>query len=137
MDRRRGAAKSLSKDEGSRRISPKAAGAWRLIRISPLPSVRMWSGRRHVLPVRLAKATEPARGFHALFKCCETAVCTAVACPIAINCAPRIVLGVTRTVEHSHCREDTEHKQNKSHRSLTSLRLLTGLTIKNLGRSIL
>jgi hypothetical protein len=38
------------------------------------------------------KAAEPARGVHALLKCCKAAICAAR--PAAVNRAPRIVLGL-------------------------------------------
>src|SRR6516165_2827778 len=74
----------------------------------------MWSGWRYVLRIRLAQATEPARGFHALFKCCEAAIC-GTAKSVAINRAPRIVLSFCWSVQHSCCDDNTERKQDKSH----------------------
>src|SRR6516165_10154281 len=78
----------------------------------------MWSGWRYVLRIRLAQATEPARGFHALFKCCEAAIC-GTAKSVAINRAPRIVLSFCWSVQHSCCDDNTERKQDKSHPYLT------------------
>ena len=101
--------------------------SWRLIRISPLPSVRMRSGRRHVLRIRLAVATEPTRGFQALFKRCEAAVCATF--PAVIR-APRIVLGFGWSVEHSCCSNNAERKQNQSHQSPHISRVADGLTLK-------
>jgi hypothetical protein len=60
--------------------------------IALLPSVRMWSGWRHVLRIPLAKAAEATRGGHALFIACETAICSAASVPTTINRAPRIIL---------------------------------------------
>jgi hypothetical protein len=76
----------------------------------------------------LAQATEPARRLHALFKCCKAAICAAAAHPTAVYRAPRIVLSIAWTVEHSHCHENTEQKQNKSqhHQSLPLWDYLTG-----------
>jgi hypothetical protein len=52
----------------------------------------MRPGWRLVLRIWLTKAAEPARGIHALLKCCKAAICAA-ARPTAVNRAPRIVLG--------------------------------------------
>jgi hypothetical protein len=69
-----------------------ASDGRRLIRIMAIdPAQRMWSGRRHVLRIRLAQAAETARGFHALFKRHKPAICRA-ACYV-VNRAPGIVLG--------------------------------------------
>jgi hypothetical protein len=45
------------------------------------------------LRIPIAKAAEPARGFHALFKCYEAAICTAANRSFTVNRTPRIVLG--------------------------------------------
>jgi len=82
-----------------------------------MPSVPMWSGWRHVLRIGLAEATKPARGCHALFKCCEATVCTAAAPPTAVNRAPRIVLSLGWSVEHSRRSDDTEYKQDEPRQS--------------------
>jgi hypothetical protein len=39
-------------------------------------------------------AAKPSRGFHALLKGRETAICPAARCSLAVNRAPRIVLGL-------------------------------------------
>jgi hypothetical protein len=114
---------------GSRRASP-SCRSLRLIRISPLPSVRMWSGRRHILRIRLAVATEPARGFHALFERCEAAVCAAATRPTTVNRAPGIVLSFAWSDKHSCCSDNTEH-EDKSHQSSPIAGLLIGSTIKS------
>jgi hypothetical protein len=63
------------------------------MRIAPLPSVGMRSGRRHVLRIRLAQIAKPARGFHALLKCREAAIRAAAVVALTVVRAPRIVLG--------------------------------------------
>jgi hypothetical protein len=44
--------------------------------------------------IGLAQATHSPRGVHALLKCCEAAICAAVV-EAAVNCTPRIVLGLS------------------------------------------
>jgi hypothetical protein len=80
------------------------------------------------LCVRLAQAAEPARGFHALFKCCEAAICAAR--PTTVNRAPRIVLSLGWSIEHSRRSDNTEHKQDKSHQSPSQSGIADGSTIK-------
>src|ERR1700687_2991921 len=55
---------------------------------------RMRSGRRLILRIEVAKASEPERGGHALFKGCETAIRAAADRSTAVNGAPWIVLGL-------------------------------------------
>src|SRR6516225_12136681 len=63
--------------------------------IAPLnPRRRMRSRRRHVLRIRLAIAAEPSRGYHALLKAREAAICTAAIPSTVIQRAPRIVLSL-------------------------------------------
>src|SRR5262249_11616506 len=62
--------------------------------IPPLnPGRRMRSRRRLVLRIQLTIAAEPARGGHALFKACETAICPAAIRPAVVQRTPWIVLG--------------------------------------------
>jgi hypothetical protein len=56
-----------------------------------IPVIR--SGPRLISQVEPAESVDSARGSRALFKCCEAAVCNPTSNSIAINCAPRIVLG--------------------------------------------
>jgi hypothetical protein len=100
----------------------------RLIRIAPL--VRVWSGWRLVLRVRLTEAAEPARGVHALLKCCESAICTAAAHPTAVNRAPRIVLSFAGSDEDGCCSDNAE-RDYKSHRSSPVAGLGIGSKIKS------
>jgi hypothetical protein len=64
-----------------------------------------------------------------LFKCCKAAICAAAAHPTAVYRAPRIVLSIAWTVEHSHCHENTEQKQNKSQHHQSDY--LTGSKIRS------
>jgi hypothetical protein len=64
----------------------------RSIRIASSNSRRMWSRRRLVLRIRLAKAAKPPRCIHALTKGHESAVRTASSA--TVNRAPRIILGL-------------------------------------------
>jgi hypothetical protein len=50
------------------------------------------NGRGLILWIEPAESVEPARGFGALFKCCEAAVCNPANHSIAVDYAPRIVL---------------------------------------------
>jgi len=78
-----------------------------------IPSWWVWSRRRLILCVGLAEAAQPARGVHALLKCCETAICTAASPSTAVKGAPRIVLGLSWSdVEHSCRRDNAEHKRD-------------------------
>jgi len=72
----------------------------------------MWSGWRHVLRIRLAKAAPPAHRDLALLKCCEATILSALP---TVNRAPRIVLSFGWSVQHSCCDDDTERKQDKPH----------------------
>src|SRR6266702_7296319 len=92
---------------GSRRISPSCRGyfgklsrvlanscARHSIWIAPSQLLRwMRPGWKLILCVRLAQATEPARGIHALLKCREPAIGAPVV-EVAVIRAPRIVLGL-------------------------------------------
>ena len=102
-----------------------------------VPTIRVRSGWGHVLRVRLAETAEPARGFHALLKCCEAAIRAAATHSTAVNRAPRIVLSFGRSVEHSCCSNNAERKQNQSHQSPHIRGLLTSLTLKiSAGRNL-
>jgi hypothetical protein len=91
------------------------------------------------LRISIAKAAEPARGGHALFKGYETAIRAAADRSTAVNRAPRIVLSFGLSIEHSCCNDHAERKQDKSHLSphTTLGGLLMGSTIKNLAWSVL
>src|SRR6516162_11635559 len=97
--------------EGLRRIS-RGCRSWRLIRISPLPSVRMRSGRRHILRIRLAVAAKSARGFQASFKRCEAAVCATF--PAVIR-APRIVLSLGAGANSQDTDTNSQDEQREPH----------------------
>ena len=87
-----------------------------LIRIMPIaPARRMWSGRRQVLRIGLAIAAEPARGLHALLKCCEATVCTA--CSV-VNRAPRIVLRPGWFFNAYDTDANYQHEQREPHARL-------------------
>jgi hypothetical protein len=83
--------------------------------ISSLQPLRWMRPRwRPVLRIWLTKAAEPARGIHALLKCCKAAICAATR-PTAVNRAPRIVLGLgARHYPGSHD-ENCQHKKQDSH----------------------
>jgi hypothetical protein len=66
------------------------------------------------LRIRLAKAAEPPRGIHALFKAYEAAIRTATN-PAAVNRAPGIILGFGRSVERGCNSDNAEHEQEKFH----------------------
>jgi hypothetical protein len=74
---------------------------------------------RHVLRIRLAKAAEPPRSIHTLFKAYEAAIRTA-ANPAAVNRAPGVILGFGRSVERGCNSDNAERKQEKFHGCLAS-----------------
>src|SRR5215469_17377756 len=89
--------------------------------ITPLnPRRRMRSRRGHVLCIRLAVAAEPSRGFHALLKCCETAICAA-AVKVTVISAPRIVLGLGACSNADDADTNSQHEQQEPHRRLLGL----------------
>jgi hypothetical protein len=57
------------------------------------------SGPRLMSQDEPAESVDSARGSRALFKCCEAAVCNPTNNSIAINCAPRTVLGPDRRAQ--------------------------------------
>jgi hypothetical protein len=70
------------------------------------------------LRIEPAECTEPARGFGALFKFCEAAVCNRANRSIAVNCAPRIILDPGRGGRADPDDADTndpEHKWQEPH----------------------
>jgi hypothetical protein len=75
-------------------------------------------GRGLILRIEPAESVEPARGFGALSKCCEAAVCNPANHSIAVNCAPRIVLdpgpGRRANPDDAHT-NDTEHEWQDPH----------------------
>jgi hypothetical protein len=75
-------------------------------------------GRGLILRIEPAESVEPARGFGALSKCCEAAVCNPANHSIAVNCAPRIVLdpGPGRRANPDDAdTNDTEHEWQDPH----------------------
>src|ERR1700751_233257 len=77
----------------------------------------MRSWREADIVCSVGTTAEPARGFHALFKCCEAAICTATVVTAAVIRTPWIVLGFAWSDKHSCCSDSTEHK-DKSHQSI-------------------
>ena len=74
------------------------------------------SGQRLISRVESAESVDAARGFRALFKCCEAAACNPTNYSIAINCAPRIVLGPGRRASSDAAdKNDSEHEWQESH----------------------
>jgi hypothetical protein len=83
----------------------------------------MWPERGYVLSIWLAQAAEPARGFHALFKCCEATVCTP-AHPAAVNRAPRIVLGLSAIFNADEKDANSQNKKQEPHGRLPAILLV-------------
>src|SRR6516165_6210520 len=80
--------------------------------ITPLnPRRRMRSRRRHVLRIRLAIAAEPSRGFHALLKAREAAICPAAIRSTVIQRAPRIVLSLGARSNADDTDANSQHEQ--------------------------
>src|SRR5262245_25753527 len=75
----------------------------------------MQPGSRHVLRIRLAKVASPTQRGLALLQCCEATILTAAL--HVVKRAPRIVLSFCWSVEHNRRSDDTEHKQDTSHKS--------------------
>jgi hypothetical protein len=76
----------------------------------------MRSWRRLILCVRLAQTPEPARGFHALFKCCEPAICAARL--TTVNRTPGIVLGFGACSNADDTDANSQHEQQEPHSRL-------------------
>jgi len=77
----------------------------------------MRSGRGNILRIRLAVAAKPARGVHALLKCCEAAIRAAIV-EAAVNCTPRIVLGLGGCSNADDTDTNSQHKQQEPHSRL-------------------
>ena len=78
----------------------------------------MRSGWRHVLRILVAKASEPERGGHALFKAYETTICASADSPAAVNRAPRIVLGFGACSNADDTDANSQHEQQQPHSRL-------------------
>lgn len=78
----------------------------------------MRSGRGLILRIEVAKASEPARGGHALFKGCETAIRAAADRSTAVNRAPRIVLSLGMISKADDTEANSKHEQQEPHSSL-------------------
>jgi hypothetical protein len=87
----------------------------------------MRSGRRLILRVAVAKASEPARRGHALFKGYETAIRAATGPSSAVNRAPRIVLGLSACSKANDIDANSEHEQQEPHGSLPLLGFSLGI----------
>ncbi len=82
--------------------------------VTPLnPRRRMRTRWRLVLRIRLTIAAEPSRGFHALLKGREAAICTAH--PTIVNRAPRIVLGFSGFFDAEDGYQNSRNEQQKPH----------------------
>ena len=74
------------------------------------------SGPRLISRIEPAESVDSARGSRALFECCEAAVCNAANHSIAINCAPRMVLGVGgRANSNDADTNNPEHELREPH----------------------
>jgi hypothetical protein len=73
---------------------------------------------RHVLRIPIAKASEPKRGGHALFKAYETAIRASADSPAAVNRAPRIVLGFGACSNADDRDANSQHEQQQPHSRL-------------------
>jgi len=82
------------------------------------PRRRMRSGRGNILRIKVAKASHPSRGFHALFKGYETAIRAAADCSTAVNRAPRIVLGLGACSNADDTDANSQHQQQEPHNRL-------------------
>src|SRR5262249_41367748 len=107
--------------EGLRRIllsCPTCCASHRLITIALSNTcLRMRSGRRNILCIRLAVAAKSARGVHALLKCCEATIRAAII-ETAVNCAPRIVLGLGACSDADDTDANSQHEQQEPHTRL-------------------
>jgi hypothetical protein len=81
----------------------------------------MRSGRGLILRIPVAKASEPARRGHALFKGYETAIRAAAGPSPAVNRAPRIVLGLSACSDADDKDANSQHQQQEPHGSLPLL----------------
>jgi hypothetical protein len=84
------------------------------------PRRRMRSGWRLVLCIDVAKAAEPARSGHALFKAYETAI-RAAAFLAAIIRALRIVLGFGACSNANDVDADAQREQQEPHSRLLGM----------------
>jgi hypothetical protein len=87
----------------------------------------MRSGRGLILRIEVAKASEPARGGHALFKGCETAIRAAAGRSLAVNRAPRIVLCLGACSNADDKDANSQHEQQEPHGSLPLLGYSLGI----------
>jgi hypothetical protein len=84
--------------------------------IAPLHSRRrMRSGWRHILRIWLAKAAKPPRSGHALLKGYEAAIGAAASSSLAVNRAPRIVLGLGTCSSADDTDANSQHEQQEPH----------------------
>jgi hypothetical protein len=81
----------------------------------------MRSERGLILRIEVAKASEPARGGHALIKGCETAIRAAAGRSLAVDRAPRIVLCLGTISKADDTEANSQHEQQEPHSSLRVL----------------
>src|SRR5262249_31660981 len=93
------------------------------------PCRRMRCRRRPIHIISDAESANSADSVQALLKGYKAAIRGTVGSPSVIR-APRIVLRLGWSIEHSHRSDETEHKQDKSHQSPSQSGIADGSTIK-------
>jgi len=74
------------------------------------PSQRMWSRRRLIQVVELAKPADPAHGVQTLLKGCEAAIRAAAVRVSTVVCAPWIVLSFGATSNADDANTNYQHE---------------------------